>query len=356
MQRLSHELHGALAARVPVQAVLWGGSQRALPLFAGLAALRAATWLIASAAPEDEVVLAGDVVLAPLGLALGRAFGRPVAVVAHGLDVVYAHPLHAALVLPALRRVDRVLAISESTRRLAIERGVAPARCVAVGAAVEPDATPAREAARTRIEAGLGTQIGERPLLLTVGRLVPRKGVAWFVGEVMPRVLADRPDALYLVVGSGPERQTIESAAAQLPVRGAVRVVADADDRLRSALYGGADLFVMPNRAVAGDAEGFGLVAAEAAHAGLPTVGCAVDSVPEAVVDGVTGLLVPPDSPRALADAIITLLANDEVRARLGQSARREAVERFGWSKVGDGYLEALSRLVTDTPRTGTRP
>jgi hypothetical protein len=99
MQRLSREIHLALQARVPTRAVCWGGSQRLLPLFAPLAALRAATWLrsprraAGPSGPGDEVLLAGDAVLAPIALALGRALGRPVAAIAHGLDFLYPSPL-----------------------------------------------------------------------------------------------------------------------------------------------------------------------------------------------------------------------------------------------------------------------
>ena len=110
MQRLSRELHLALAARVPTRAVLWAGSQAALPLFVPLAATRAASWL--AHGRDCEVVLAGDAVLAPVGLALGRAFRRPVAEIAHGLDVVYPNRLHQAIVPPSLRQVDLVVAIS----------------------------------------------------------------------------------------------------------------------------------------------------------------------------------------------------------------------------------------------------
>lgn len=332
MQRLARELHLALAARVPVRAALWGGSQAFLPLFALAAFWRAGSWL-ALTPRRGEVVLAGDAMLAPLGLLLGRLFGRRVAAIAHGLDVTYRHPLHRLLVPPALRRLDRVVAISERTRELVLAQGVAPERCVVVSPGIGDDARVERDAARRRLGARLGTELGDRPVLAAVCRLVPRKGVAWFVAEVMPTVSRRRPDALFVHMGEGPDRPTASTS---------VHLIGRAGDDVRADLYAGADLFVMPYRSLVGDAEGFGLVAAEAMQAGLPIVATAVDAVPEAVRDGVGGRVVVPEDPIALADAIVTLLDDPVERARLGASARADAAERFGWEKVGDEYLTAI--------------
>jgi phosphatidylinositol alpha-1,6-mannosyltransferase len=343
MQRLSRELHLALQARVPTRAVCWGGSQRALPLFAALAAVRAAAWLLPRR--TDEVVLAGDAVLAPLGLALARASGRPVAAIAHGLDVVYPSRLLQAVVPTALRRLDLVIAISAHVRDLLLARGVSPARCVAIPPAVEPDDLPERGPARDRLARRLGCELGQRPLLTRVDRLVARKGVAWFVDECMPRVLAARPDALLVVGGAGPERGAIEAAAARLP-EGAVRLLGQVDDATRADLYAGADLFVMPNRARPGDAEGFGLAGAQAAHAGLPVVATALEGIADAVVEGRTGRLVKADDAAAFAAAVVALLDDRAERARLAASARAEAASRFAWPVVGDRYVAALAGLL----------
>jgi phosphatidylinositol alpha-1,6-mannosyltransferase len=341
MQRLAGELHLALSARVPVRAALWGGGQALLPLFGLAAALRVAAWLArpsAWARRHGEVLLAGDALLAPLGLLLGRLFGRPVACVAHGLDVTYPHPLYRWLVPPALRRMDVVVAISQRTRALVLEQGVAPDRCVVVRPGVEPEPLPPRELARKRLSARLGAELADRPVLATVCRLVPRKGVAWFAEEVMPRLAERCPGALYVHLGDGPERAALERFAGPR-----VRLLGRAADDVRADLYAAADLFVMPYRARVGDVEGFGLVAAEAMLAGLPVVATAVDAVPEVVRDGVGGRLVPPEDPAALADAILSLLSDPDARRRLGEGARAEAEARFGWSRVGDDYLAAVA-------------
>jgi glycosyltransferase involved in cell wall biosynthesis len=89
-------------------------------------------------------------------------------------------------------------------------------------------------------------------------------------------------------------------------------------------LLAAADVFVLPSRI-----EGFGLVYIEAAMHGVPSVGCAVGGVPEAIADGVTGLLVPPGDVDALRDAIVNLRTHPEWRARLGATARTRALTEF---------------------------
>jgi phosphatidylinositol alpha-1,6-mannosyltransferase len=346
MQRLARELHLALSARTPVRAALWGGGQALLPLFALAAFLRAAAWL-ALRPRAGEVVLAGDALLAPLGLLLGRLFGRPVVAIAHGLDVTYPHPLHRLLVPPALRRLDAVIAISERTRELVLAQGVAPERCAVVRPGIGEDPLPARATARRRLGERLGLELGDRPVLATVCRLVPRKGVRWFVGEVMPLLSARRPDVLYVHLGDGPDRPADAEG---------VRMLGQAPDDVRDDLYAAADLLVMPYRSVVGDAEGFGLVAAEAMRAGLPVVATAVDAVPEVVRDGVGGRVVPPEEPTALADAIVALLDDPTERTRLSASARADAEARFGWAKVGDDYLAAIARAGERTAVAARSP
>lgn len=356
MQRLSRELHLALAARLPVRAVTWGGSQLALPLFAPLAAIRALAWLavpgmyvrppgegqsqvtpgrpIGPAVAAGEVILAGDAVLSPIALVLGRATGRPVAAIAHGLDFV--HPSVASWAPAALRRADLVIAISHHIRDLLLARGIDPGRCLAIPLAATPEPLPTRRAARERLSRLVGQPLSDRPVLLTVGRLAPRKGHAWFASRCLPLIRRHAPDTLYLIAGEGTERRAIEAA-------GDTTLLGRVDDRTRADLWAAADLFIMPNRALPGDAEGFGLVAAEAAHAGLPVVATAVEGILDAVHDGVTGRLVPPEQPAVLAEAILALLAD---RGDLPRTARQHAGEHFTWDAVGDRYAAALTDLA----------
>lgn len=345
MQRLSAELVQALGARLPLRAAAWGGSQALLPfVMPGLLA-RAALWLVrARASGRRPVLLAGDGVLTPFALATGRVLGVPVACVLHGLDFVYPHVLFQAVVPPAVRHADLVIAISQHVRQLAIAGGVRSERCIAVPCAIQPDPLPDRREARRALAAQVDGIDEDRPLLLTVGRLVARKGVAGFLETAFPAILGGVPDALYVVAGSGPELERVRAAAA--PLANNVRLVAHVDDRTRSALYAAADLMILPNRQVPGDAEGFGLVAIEAAHAGLPVAAYAVEGIAESVVDGESGVLVSPGQWRELAEVAVGLLRDRAALADLARTARETAEARFSWSTAGDQYAQVLRSIA----------
>lgn len=342
MQRLSRELRRALATRLPLRAVAWGGRQTALPIFLALALPRVAAWLAAGHRGEPSILLAGDVALAPVCLALGRAAGVPVATVAHGLDMTYPNRAYQAAIRPALAHVDLVIAISQSTRQLALARGALPERTISIPPGIDPDPAVPRALARSIVSTRLGRSLDDAPLLLSVGRLVPRKGIAWFVEQALPAIVARHPTARLAIAGDGPERTAIGAVSAALPVH----LLGAVTDELRAALYAAADLFIMPNRARGGDAEGFGLVAAEAAFAGLPVVATSLEGIVDAVAPERTGRLVPPEDAAALAAAIDELLADPAARHRLTESARHYAAAHFSWDSVGDRYADALARLT----------
>jgi phosphatidylinositol alpha-1,6-mannosyltransferase len=142
-----------------------------------------------------------------------------------------------------------------------------------------------------------------------VGRLVKRKGLAHFLERIFPRILERSPRTLLLVAGEGPERRHCEGIIRARVLRGSVHFFGEmAEDRQAELhrLYRAANCLVFPNRRLSGDPEGFGLVAVEAAAHGLPVVASRVDSLPEVVSHGESGLLV--DSPEELGDAVLEIL------------------------------------------------
>ena len=162
----------------------------------------------------------------------------------------------------------------------------------------------------------------EPPHVLFVGRLSEEKGILDFLAatEGMPRV----------VVGDGPLRERVPDARRLRPAR------------QLGAYYERAAVVVCPSHR-----EGYGVVAREAMAHGRPVVASAVGGLLDAVEDGVTGLLVPPRDPAALRAAIETLLADAELRRRLGAAARDAARERFSW--------EAATAETSRVPRRASR-
>jgi glycosyltransferase involved in cell wall biosynthesis len=208
--------------------------------------------------------------------------------------------------------VDRYLAVSRHVAdQLRNRFGVRPGKITLVPNAVAldqfpPDAGSARPA-----------DPAARPTVLTVARLDPQKGLHHLVSAA-----ALVPEARLMVVGDGPERGALEARIAQLGLGDRVHLLGFRSDI--PELLAGCDLFVLPSLF-----EGLPLSILEAMAAAKPVVATAIGGNDEAVVNGTTGVLVPPADPRALADAIRALLSDPERRRRFGEAGRRRAEDEF---------------------------
>ena len=175
----------------------------------------------------------------------------------------------------------------------------------------------------------------DRPTIGSLGRLDRQKGY-----DVLLHALASLPDAALVLVGDGPERSSLEALASSLGVDDRVRFVGwHAEPRRYLTTF---DVFALPSRF-----EGFPLAIVEAMLAGLPVVASAVGSVPEAVREGETGLLVPPDDEAALTAALRRLLAEPSVRLRLGERGRALARERFTAAAMARSFERLYEEILS---------
>jgi phosphatidylinositol alpha-1,6-mannosyltransferase len=289
----------------------------------------------------------------PLGL-LGPRLGVPYGVVLHGAEV--AMPGRLPLSRQALGRVLRgaslVIAAGSYPEAEArnVEGSLRGVVQVPPGVDVERFQPLADiEKARTRLRFGLPAA---GPLVLSVSRLVPRKGMDVLVAAAA-RLAAtgDHPGLVVAIAGEGRDRVRLERLVHRLdaPVR-LLGLVPGAD---LPDLYACADVFALSCRARwAGlEQEGFGIVFLEAAAAGVPSVAGRSGGAPEAVVDGETGLLV--DDPTdiwAVARAIGRLLRDDSLRRALGQGARRRAEKDYSYKVLAERLGRAINDAVKDRP------
>lgn len=322
-----------------------GGTNRQLPRWLPGALVRVGSRL---GRRRADLVLAGDALMYTLIYPLVRLFGVDSVTMVHGLDMTYRNPAYRAVVHRVLRRAPRVLANSAATAEVARSIGIAPERIAVVRLGVPAPAvtTADREAAATRLRDRFDLA-PDAVVLLTLGRLVARKGVRWFVDSVLP-ALPDR--VVYLVAGQGPERQRIEAAVAAAGVGDRVRVLGRVDDEDRELLMRGADLFVQPNVRVAGDMEGFGLVMIEAALRGTPAVGSALEGILDAVVDGETGVLLPSEDTAAWVDRLTALVAEPTELGAMGARFRKRVEALHGEEQMSAQLAAELGLRHSVTP------
>lgn len=268
--------------------------------------------------------------LGPVGLLVRALTGVPYVLYLHGGEMagyMRSRPVRA-LVRRIVRIAEAVVVNSEFTRAHFLRLGAANPHTVRLPMSVAiPPHGAGEDGGALRRRYGLD---GER-IILTVGRLVERKGHDSVI-RVLPRVRERVGPVRYVIAGSGPEEQRLRRLAAETGVaRDVIFAGHVADDEL-ARLYAACEVFAMPSRALPGrdGVEGFGIVFLEAAAAGRPAVGGRSGGIAEAVADGETGLLVEPDDADALAAAIIRLLEDRALAARLGERGRERvlALER----------------------------
>jgi len=347
MQRASHKLASHIQRMAPVSLVAWGGSQTLLPFIMIWFLMRSMSILIRGGV---AVVYLGDPVLSPLGLVLRALFGIPVVVTVHGRDIVFGNRVYQAVLPRILARLDRIVCVSSALRKECLRRGVPAERCVVIPDGVDVqdfEAAPSRKEVE-RATKRLGRMLDETKVLLTVGRLVAKKGILYFIAEILPKVLSRREDIHYVVLGEGPLRSRIEHLCRENKLTPHVTLLGEIpmeDDLLRT-LYHLAALFIMPNIPVEGDMEGFGIVALEAAASGTWTVATEVDGIPEAVSEGVSGNLIRVGDSQAFADTICRLLDDEERMRQLGYQAKNHVRENYSWARISGLYLELFRRVM----------
>ena len=325
MENLAYEFSASLERAGSPHVIALGRGQRNLAWFLPVAALRT---LVALVRERTPTVLVGDpVVMIALWPVLALRRRTRVILVVHGLDLTLPKRLYRTLVRFVSRRADLVIAISAATKREAIALGMKPDRIdIVLPGLPAPAPLPDVGAARADVQARAGLDADD-VVIATIGRLVPRKGQAWFAREVLPLLSTQYR---YVVAGDGPDRETIRAAAAAAGVGDRCVLLGGVDDAGREAILAGADVFAVPNVAVPGDMEGFGLVAAEASLRGTPVVAARLEGLTDAVVDGVTGAICEPGDATGFAAAIRAVAEGER-----GDPAQRDAVaaaaaDRFG--------------------------
>ncbi|PYC87802.1 alpha-(1-2)-phosphatidylinositol mannosyltransferase [Streptomyces tateyamensis] len=284
---------------------------------------------------------------APLGLMapqLRRAGAGRLLGMTHGHEAAWAQ-LPAARQL--LRRIgegtDTLTYLGEYTRaRIAAAVGPGPAaRMAHLPPGVDEKAFhPGSGGAEVRARLGLT----DRPVVVCVSRVVPRKGQDTLI-EAWPAVLRAHPQAVLLVVGGGPYLPQLHKLARARGVAGSVVFTGPVPWAELAAHHGAGDVFAMPCRTRRGglDVEGLGIVYLEASATGLPVLAGDSGGAPDAVLEGETGYVVPGGSAGAVAEKLILLLGDEALRRRLGANGRRWVEQAWRW----DLLAERLTGLLT---------
>lgn len=186
----------------------------------------------------------------------------------------------------------------------------------------------------------------EGTVLLSLCRLIERKGMGTCLKAL--RLFIDKhPDTsfTYCVAGEGPDRPRLEQLTKDLGLEARVRFIGNVCTADLPLAYGASELFLMPSRNKGSDVEGFGLVFLEAAAAGIPAIGSTDGGIPDAVLDGSTGLLVPAQQPEKLAEALEKMLLDEAYRQKLGKAGHARA-QQLSWQRLAGDILGSMQAFA----------
>jgi len=185
-----------------------------------------------------------------------------------------------------------------------------------------------------------------KKIIMTVGRLDKRKGHDHVIKSI-PYLVKEIPNLIYLVIGNGDDKPRLESIINELQLHDYVLFTGSASLEDLPAYYNLCDLFVMPNREVDdGDTEGFGMVFIEANSCCKAEVAGYYGGAIEAVEDGVNGVFTDANDPEAIANTIIRLLTDNEMRTQLERKARERVMNNFTWETKQTKFKAILNTML----------
>jgi len=219
---------------------------------------------------------------------------------------------------------DAVIANAEAVKNFYVNRERVPPSKISLirnGIALNVFQPRPKQEARKRLGIPPAAQV-----IGGAGRLDPQKGFS-FLLEAMPEVRKRRPDAMLVIAGEGAERGTLEGLAARLGLRDCVKLIGRTEDM--AGFMSSLDLFALPSVW-----EGLPHVVMEAMACGCPVVAARVGGVSELIAEGVTGITVQPQCPKALAEGIVALLEDDRARLGMGRKAHEVAQRDFDFMEM----------------------
>lgn len=297
---------------------------------------------------KPNIVFCGSGAAILAGYFSAKLTGATLVCYLHGLDIIIDSKIYQWLFLPLIKKSDLILVNSNHTCELAVATGIDSLKIKIIPPGVDLPSTSNKVEVTQQFR--LAYNLGNAPFILIAGRITARKGIAEFVANVMPALVAVYPDLKLLVVGAeagdamksaAGVTDNIVRAISALNLEGNVKLIGSVDDSTLSAAFFSAKALVFPVLNIVNDVEGFGMVAIEAAAHGLPTIGFSVGGVPDAIGHEVSGWLVQSGDYKNMEQRINALLS----AAFSSELKEREIInyaKEFEWCR----FEEKLKNLL----------
>jgi len=281
-----------------------------------------------------------------IGYLLSRWYRIPLLCFIHGEDIETASMSRelSLLVKMVLNHSTALVCNSENTAQLMVRNWGTQAEKINV---LHPGVDSAKFVPADSNDAEK-SQLGwaGRRVLLTVGRLQERKGHDRLI-QALPKIVATLPDVLYVVIGDGEEKPRLQSLVTELNLTNHVRFLSEVSDEIMLKCYQQCTLFILPNRTIGKDIEGFGMVLVEAQSCGKPVVAGESGGTRETMLHGQSGYIIDCTDPDNISDKLIPLLSDQQKLINMGIQGRQHTVEKLDW-KSHTAQAKILFSRITD--------
>lgn len=340
METFSYELSKELSKYVTLHKIVWKMSQKWLFYFIPYSIIKS-IFLIRT--KNIESIHIGDPALSVVGYILKKFFKLPIICNIHGLDIVYNSVIYQWY-LKKFLKFDRYICISNHVKEIAKSKNLNNLIVIPIAINSQKYETNQKKSIlRNKISSLLGINLENKKILLTVGRLVKRKGVYWFIKNVYKKL---ENNLVYIIVGRGKEEKRIRELIKKNSLEDSVFLLREVDNNLLKLIYNIADIFVMPNIKVQGDVEGFGIVALEASSCGIPVIASNIEGIKDAIVDGKNGFLVESENPNQFIFILNKLLKDDKYRKSFADKAKEYVFLNFNWKKISNDYIKIYEDTI----------
>ena len=293
-------------------------------------------------AKKYDVIFVGDALMSGIGFFTKLLYPRKKVVVnVFGLDITYKNPLYQFYLKLFYNKFDKYISISRETDNTFRKRG--GKRSCVINCGVDTEQFSGKCADYSEI-CRKNNIADDDVVLVTVGRLVKRKGVEWFVRNVMPKLKDQK--VKYLIVGGGEDHDRIAQCIEEKGLGDKVKMLGRVETEELNSIYTHADAFIMPNIHVEGDMEGFGLVAVEASLAGLAVFASGIEGIRDAVIDQKNGWVMESGNADQYADRIKDLCANREDYKKKAEEFSRYTREKYSWKAICRQYTKLFAEML----------
>ena len=324
--------------------------------------------------PDIDIIHLNDGLMAYFGLWLQTYTSIPVVVTYHGLDVVFPNAIYQRKIIPKYHHYAGGICVSAATARACTERGFPADKIHVVPNGVDTEIADLQVNVNEIVDEfqrKYDINLAEKRTIISLGRPVKRKGFSWFIEQVVPRL---NEDVLYIIVGPSKQDFRVPLWRKILPKKWLDEIdlflgASSDEERIfellqkneyksrvlqtgalpyekMMALLTLADIFVMPNIKVKGDAEGFGLVALEATLRKTPVLASGIEGITEAIKNEQNGYLLSSENAEVWVEKIHELLQNPELLANKGEGFQRFTLANYSWEKMAKDYLKVFGEII----------